>query len=51
MWMYDYMFYTVSLIEMLANDKTTVDRLRCKITCLEERGNFQIFFFSRTIVD
>lgn len=26
MWMYDYMFYTVSLIEMLANDKTTMDR-------------------------
>lgn len=43
MWMYGYMFYTVSLIEMLANDKTTVDKLRGIVTCLEERYSFKRF--------
>ncbi|XP_042875024.1 uncharacterized protein LOC122255178 [Penaeus japonicus] len=43
MWMYGYMFYTVSLIEMMANEKTNVDRLRCIVTFLEERGAFKKF--------
>lgn len=43
MWMYGYMFYTVSLIEMLANDKTTEDRLKGIVTFLEERGSFKRF--------